>query len=55
MKTNNGLIAMAYNQFWDNFNWELYQKINIKNNTFWNKFNWDLYQRIILIKLKYDR
>lgn len=21
------LIAMAYNQFWDNFNWELYQRV----------------------------
>ena len=24
---NNGLIAMAYNQYWDNFNWDLYQRI----------------------------
>jgi len=23
----NGAIAMSYNQFWDNFNWDLYQRI----------------------------
>ena len=26
-KKNKTYITMAYNQFWDTFNWELYQRI----------------------------
>jgi hypothetical protein len=51
MKQNQSGIAMQYLQFWDNFNWDIYQKLNTKNNTFWTKFNWSLYIKIIKVKM----